>query len=449
MTFIFLIVAIMKNPKKSIAFHILIILIFRSVYLLIYIQANKVHIIFSFIMYLFYFNILTNTTYFVNYIMSRNESLSWDHINIGFTIPAHLIMFMVDTVLYLIITFYVMQVSPNIDLEPKKWWFIFDWRKTTEEKDEAGPAIPRAYIEYCSSDKKEALNCNRICKRWGKSMLLTNLTFKAYEGEICVLIGHKGGGQTLASNIFAGLVKPTSGRIRVYGHDQNTPAAKSKLSMCPSENCFYQLLTATEYIQFLCNVRGLAYGDIVRELAIWEKTCKFNFHTCIKNLSYDEQRILSLVCCLCVDSRVIICYQPTVKMAPQYKILFWSIMRRELAGRSIVISTQNLEEATQIGNRIAIMAFGAISCYGSPYFLRKRILDGYRLVSFQFDNDAIGEVAARNLPSSRKCSLCLWLVFFKLAYRVIDCLPNFNEHYHNYSLLSKHRDATLRNSQRY
>lgn len=375
-----MIVVIMKQPVKSYVLLSLVVLVVRSMYVLIYIQANKIPVYILFLLQLFFMNVLTSSISFMNHMASRTEPLKLKEFTIGFTLPSQLIMFTIDSILYAIIVWYVMKVFPNPCLEAKKWWFLVDMRRPFKGDDMAGKAINRAFIEYCSSEKKEALNCNRICKIINNKIVVSNVTVKSYEGEITMLMGHKGAGQAITINMLGGLIKPTSGRIRVYGYDFNSTTARSKVSMCPTQNSFFQLLTPYEYIKLICQVRGLAYGDIIKELNKWMETSKFNFHVPIGSLSFDHQRILALTCCLCLDSRLIVMYLPTLHMTPKAKIHFWNMMKKELAGRSFIIATHNLEEAIQLGNRIAMMSYGTIRCYGSPYFLRKRMVDGYRLV---------------------------------------------------------------------
>lgn len=366
---------------KSFALLILILLIVRSVYVLIYIQANEFPLGVSLLMQLFFLNTLTNAISFMNFMSARGDPLKWEDFTIGFTIPCELIMFTADSFLYSFMTWYIMKVFPNDILEAKPWWFLFDFKAKQEEEDRAGLAIPRNFVEYYPTNLKEVLNCNRVCKFIKNQRILSNLTLKSYEGEITVLMGHKGCGQQVAIDIIGGLMQPTSGTIRIYGYELNSSAAKSKIAMCPTENSFFEMLTPAEYIMFVCKMRGIAYGDIINELNKWATKCKFKFNVLIKHLTYDEQRILALVCCLCVDSRVIVMYLPTIKMCPKQKMQFWSILKSELVGRSFILATHHMEEAVQIGNRIAMMSHGYIRCYGSPYYLRKHMVDGYRLVS--------------------------------------------------------------------
>lgn len=385
-TFAMVFTVIGKTPKKTVTYMTIVICINRLLFLMLERQTTEMPLPLKIIGHLFYINVLTSNSRFLDYMEKFDMSKDFDSFKFGFNIPYDLIMLSVNILTHTFLIWYIQEILPGKYMEPKKWWFIFDFRpKRKDERDLAGKAILRQWIEYATPPVRDVLFCNRLCKLDNVSgtARLLNCTFKAYLDEVTILSGHMEGGLSVAINIINGLIQPSSGVLKIFGKE--VPWNHSGyINTCPPDNAFFYKLTAAENIKFMCKLKGLSKSHISREIKLWRHYCSFSLSKQIDRLSYDEQRILSLACTLCGSNKIITMYEPTINMTPKYKKIFWNIIGKERPGRAFIVATSSLDEAFRIGNRVGIMENGLVKCYGTPFFLRTKIAGGYRLVSFSF-----------------------------------------------------------------
>lgn len=380
----FLMALVVEGQSESIMLSFLVTLFFRSMHkIVIGIGNTNVPFWGKFFLHLMYTNVLSDNVMFLNEMESGNMPLTWSNIMFGYTWIYHLIMFFICSIIYGFFIWFYQEILPGPYVQARKWDFIcmFSSSKMIHDRDFTGPPVKSEYVEYAPYGKKECLVLKKVCKYIEGKTGLSNLTFNAYEGEITVLLGHRGSGQSLAVNIINGLVSPTSGSVLIYGQDNNTSYSKSQMALCPPLNCFFECMSAEEYLEFILKLKGLKVVERKNQIEKWAKACAFDLKRTIFTLSFDEKRILSLVCCLVGKTKIITMYDPTSKMSPEFRSKFWKIIKDNKEGRSFIIATNSIEEATILGNRIAILLRGELTCYGTQFFLKKKFAEGFRLVS--------------------------------------------------------------------
>lgn len=356
-------------------------------YVIVRETTKNVPMIGKFFLHLMYTNVLSDHVLFLNELETKGMPLRWHNINYGSIYVYHAGMLLLCSCIYGILIWFFQEIHPGPYLQARKWNFIciFSSSKMIHDRDWAGPALSSEYVEFGPQGKKECLVVKRVCKYNDAGFSLSNLSFKAYEGEITVLLGHKSSGQGLAINIISGLITPSSGSIQVYGQDSLTPYSKSKIAICPPINCFFERLSAEEHLNFIMKLKGLDVVERKQETEKWAEVCAFDLKRKIFTLSFDEKRILSLVTCMVGKTKIITMYDPTSGMTPSFRLKFWNILRENLEGRAFIMATNSIEEATILGNRIGILLRGELRCYGTQFFLKKRFAEGYRLVSISLN----------------------------------------------------------------
>ncbi|KAL5276687.1 ABCA3.2 family protein [Megaselia abdita] len=379
--FSFLMAIIIEGQIKSIMLSFVVNLFFRSMYIIIQETSNHVPYWARAILHLMYTNVLSDSILFLNEMEVRNMPLKWSNIMYGYTWIYHITMLMICFIVYGFLIWFYQEILPGPYLQARNWNFIcmFSSSKMIHDRDFSGPPLRSEFVEFGPYGRKECIVLKKVCKYVDGKMVLSNLSFKAYEGEITVLLGHKQSGQGIAINIMSGLITPSSGTILVYGQDNNTSYSKSQIALCPPINCFFECLSAEEYLEFIIKLKGLGVVERKKQIEKWAGVCAFDLKRRIYTLSYDEKRILSLVSCMVGKTKIITMYDPTSKMSPSFRQKFWNIMRDNLEGRSFIVATNSIEEATIIGNRIGILLRGELTCYGTQFFLKKRFAEGYRL----------------------------------------------------------------------
>ena len=95
-------------------------------------------------------------------------------------------------------------------------------------------------------------------------------------------------------------------------------------------------------------------------------------HCLVKTLSGGQKRKLQLIIALCGDTKVLLLDEPSSGMDPTARRDTWEFLKREKKNRTIVLTTHYMDEADELGDRIAIMSKGKLKCCGTSQFLKQR-----------------------------------------------------------------------------
>ncbi|KAK7870569.1 hypothetical protein R5R35_009078 [Gryllus longicercus] len=325
------------------------------------------------------------------------EGLRWDNVwqpatqDDNLTMGHILVMLLLDSLLYLVVTLYVEAVFPGSYGVPKPWYFPLqksywcgtkprpaDYAVTPPKVDEANfekePAKAIAGVQI--RNMRKVFNKNKVA--------VDNLTLNMYEGQITVLLGHNGAGKTTTMSMLTGMYTPTSGSALVNGYDVVTDidAARDSLGLCPQHNVLFDELTVREHLYFFGKLKGLTGKELEDEIQKYVRLLQLEpkEHAQSRTLSGGMKRKLAAGVALCGKSKVVMFDEPTSGMDPAARRALWDLLREEKAGRTLLLTTHFMDEADLLGDRIAIMAGGRLQCCGSPFFLKKRYGAGYRLV---------------------------------------------------------------------
>jgi ABC-2 type transport system ATP-binding protein len=209
-----------------------------------------------------------------------------------------------------------------------------------------------------------------LVKRYGQFTAVDGVSLDVQPGEIHGFLGPNGAGKTTTLRIIAGLLKPTSGRVTVNGHDMaNEPEqAKASLGFIPDRPFIYEKLTAGEFLRFhggLYGMDGNGLGNRVREmlelfeLGRWENELVESFSHGMK------QRVVMCAAFLHRPQAVIV-DEPMVGLDPRGARLIKDVFRTMSArGVALLMSTHTLEVAQEMCDRISIILKGRIIACGT------------------------------------------------------------------------------------
>jgi ATP-binding cassette subfamily A (ABC1) protein 3 len=220
-----------------------------------------------------------------------------------------LLMLIVDTVIFMLLTLYIENVKPgeygiakpyNFFLPNVKRWF----NKTFGESD----ATSRTSIldEETENEKNICIQINKLCKKYNTTVAVENLSMNIRENEITVLLGHNGAGKTTTMSILTGMINATKGNVIINGKDikKETDEVRKNTGLCPQHNLLFLDLTVREHLKFLAMLKGLdnidhEIEDLLVKLGLNEKA---NSMAC--TLSGGMKRKLCLGMALIGDSKV-------------------------------------------------------------------------------------------------------------------------------------------------
>jgi ABC-2 type transport system ATP-binding protein len=213
-------------------------------------------------------------------------------------------------------------------------------------------------------------------KQYGRFTAVDGVTLEVQPGEIHGFLGPNGAGKTTSIRMIAGLLKPTSGRIIVNGHDlaTNPESAKASLGFIPDRPYIYEKLTAGEFLRFHAGLYGVNGNGIDRrvtemldlfELARWE-------HELVESFSHGMKQRLVMCAAFLHLPRAVLVDEPMVGLDPRGAKLIKSVFRRmKERGVAILMSTHTLEVAHEMCDRISIILQGKIIARGTVDELRR------------------------------------------------------------------------------
>jgi ABC-2 type transport system ATP-binding protein len=209
-----------------------------------------------------------------------------------------------------------------------------------------------------------------LVKKYGGFTAVNGVSLEVRPGEIHGFLGPNGAGKTTTIRMIAGLLKPTSGRILVNGHDlaSDPERAKASLGFVPDRPFLYEKLTAGEFLRFhggLYGLEGAGIGDRVREmldlfeLARWE-------HELVESFSHGMKQRLVMCAAFLHRPEAVLVDEPMVGLDPRGARLIKDVFRTMSSrGVAILMSTHTLEVAQEMCDRISIILQGGIIAKGT------------------------------------------------------------------------------------
>jgi len=209
-----------------------------------------------------------------------------------------------------------------------------------------------------------------LVKKYGTFTAVDGISLDVRPGEIHGFLGPNGAGKTTTIRMIAGLLKPTSGRVLVNGHDLATEpeAAKASLGFIPDRPFIYEKLTAGEFLRFHGGLYGMPDGPLgprvtemleLFELARWE-------HELVESFSHGMKQRLVMSAAFLHRPRAVLVDEPMVGLDPRGARLIKDVFRRMAGhGVAILMSTHTLEVAQEMCDRIAIILKGQIIARGT------------------------------------------------------------------------------------
>jgi len=215
-----------------------------------------------------------------------------------------------------------------------------------------------------------------LVKHYGQFAAVDGVSLDVKSGEIHGFLGPNGAGKTTTLRMIAGLLKPTSGRIVVNGHDLAIApeAAKASLGFIPDRPFIYEKLTAGEFLRFhagLFGMNGNGVGDRVREMLDLFEIGKWEDQL-VESFSHGMKQRLVMSAAFLHRPQSVVVDEPMVGLDPRGARLIKDVFRRmSERGVAILMSTHTLEVAQEMCDRITIILKGRIIARGTVDELRR------------------------------------------------------------------------------
>ncbi len=220
-----------------------------------------------------------------------------------------------------------------------------------------------------------------LVKRYGDKVAVNDVSFDVRSGEVFGFLGPNGAGKTTTIKMIVGLLQPTSGTVRMAGHDvQAEPlGAKAASGYVPDTPNLYAKLTGRELLRFVGDLYGLERSQAARRID--ELLRVFDLAEAaddtIDSYSHGMQQKTSLAAALMHDPSVLVLDEPTVGLDPRSARLIKDILRQMAdRGAAVMLSTHILEIAERMCDRVGIIDRGELIAVGTMDELRARDSSG-------------------------------------------------------------------------
>ncbi|XP_054278944.1 phospholipid-transporting ATPase ABCA1-like isoform X2 [Macrosteles quadrilineatus] len=298
-----------------------------------------------------------------------------------------LLMLIVDIGVYSCVTWYMDNVKPGPYGRAKPLGFIFKYFKKKRQATNTVVSQKESQenFEKVPKDISVGIKIENLVKTYSKGTVtaVRNVNLDIYKGNITALLGHNGAGKTSLMSMLAGFFSPTSGQVIVNNQNifENMVQFRSSLGLCPQHNLLFTYFTALEHLIFFGMLKGMTMSQARQKSKTMLKTLKIYDRKdyTIAKLSGGMRRKVSLAIALLGDPEVVLLDEPTSGMDPESRRQVWDILLTLRGQKTIIFTTHFMEEADVLGDRIAIMNHGKVSCYGTPMYLKRLYGKGYQL----------------------------------------------------------------------
>ncbi|WP_332644528.1 ATP-binding cassette domain-containing protein [Aeromicrobium sp.] len=238
-----------------------------------------------------------------------------------------------------------------------------------------------------------AITATGLRKSYGDKLVLDGIDLEVEEGTVFALLGPNGAGKTTAVQILSTLINGDGGSATVGGHDvaKDPDSVRGVIGVTGQFSAVDNLLTGEENLRLMTDLRHLGreagtvrIAELLEQFDLVEAGSKH-----LATYSGGMKRRLDLAMTLVGSPRIIFLDEPTTGLDPRSRHTMWQIVRKLVAeGVTIFLTTQYLDEADELADRIALLDGGKIVAEGTPAELKRLIPGGH--VTLQFaDADAL------------------------------------------------------------
>ncbi|MEV7092977.1 ATP-binding cassette domain-containing protein [Amycolatopsis sp. NPDC051045] len=248
-----------------------------------------------------------------------------------------------------------------------------------------------------------AITASGLRKAYQDKTVLDGVDLDVRAGTVFSLLGPNGAGKTTTVNVLTTLAKADGGTVRVAGHDVATEAkaVRAAIGVTGQFAAVDELLTGQENLQLMVDLNRAGAG----KKTVAELLERFDLAEAARKpastYSGGMRRKLDLAMTLVGNPRIIFLDEPTTGLDPRSRRTMWSIIRDLVAdGVTIFLTTQYLEEADQLADRIAVLDQGRVVAQGTADELKRRIPGTH--VRLRFTTAAELDAAARVLTDATR-----------------------------------------------
>ena len=243
-----------------------------------------------------------------------------------------------------------------------------------------------------------AIEVNHLTKKFNNKIAVDDISFNVKKGEVFGLLGPNGAGKTTTLRMITTLLKSSSGSVKIFGHDtaKEGRLARSMFGLTGQYASVDEDISARENLMIFSRLNGLSRAEskqrtqeLLTEFSLLDSADKS-----LKDFSGGMRRRLDLAVSLITRPALIFLDEPTTGLDPRTRTQMWDTIRKLVAqGSTILLTTQYLDEADQLADRIAVIDHGKLVKIGTPEELKKQI--GGTKLNFTIDKSSQMTIAVQ------------------------------------------------------
>ena len=220
------------------------------------------------------------------------------------------------------------------------------------------------------ADAEIIVDVENLTRRFPRCEALGSVSFHVRRGEIAGVLGPNGSGKTTTLRILAGVLAPTSGRVRMAGFDVTTHSleVRRRIGYLPETVPLYPEMRVEEYLSFRGRIKGLRGPRLSARLREVLEQCGLGevSRRAIGTLSRGFRQRTGLADCLLHEPDILLLDEPWAGLDPAQVLAVRNLLRELGSARTVLISTHVLAEAEQLCHRVLILNAGRLAAVDSP-----------------------------------------------------------------------------------
>ncbi|MEU2801028.1 ATP-binding cassette domain-containing protein [Streptomyces sp. NPDC007117] len=247
--------------------------------------------------------------------------------------------------------------------------------------------VTRADAPRAAQAATQAISATGLRKSYGDKVVLDGIDLSVPQGTVFSLLGPNGAGKTTAVKILSTLLTADAGELRVGGHDPaaDPQAVRAAIGVTGQFSAVDGLITGEENMLLMADLHHLSRREGRRVAA--ELLERFDLVEAAKKpaagYSGGMKRRLDIAMTLVGSPRIIFLDEPTTGLDPRSRHTMWGVVRELVAdGVTVFLTTQYLEEADELADRIAVLNDGKIAAEGSAEELKRIVPGGHVKLRF-------------------------------------------------------------------
>ncbi len=221
------------------------------------------------------------------------------------------------------------------------------------------------------TDDRVMIEVDQLYKNYGgRRAAVDRISFQVRSGEVLGFLGPNGAGKTTTMKMLTSFLAPTDGRAAIAGYDvyAESVEVRRRVGYLPEDTPLYKDMTVLEYLEYVCDIRGIARGDRRRRIkrTIEQVGLGDRAGNLIGELSKGYRQRVGLAQAIIHEPAVLILDEPTSGLDPNQIVEIRSVIKTIGESKTVIFSTHILSEVQATCSRVIIIADGKIAADGTP-----------------------------------------------------------------------------------